>query len=154
MNLFLQIHRFHRNYMARLTTMLVPDGLTPGNWSLLQFLHEHESATSSQLAAHWDVEKPTVSGNVKQMLALDLIAVMPGEDKREKKLALTENGSMLYEKLSTEIAAMQERILQDVPPTVRTQLEQALAIAKCANEGKSAFLANICLLYTSPSPRD
>lgn len=135
MKLFLQIHRFHRNYMARLTTMLVPHGLTPGNWSLLQFLHEHESATSSQLATHWDVEKPTVSGNVKQMLALDLIAVIPGEDKREKKLVLTENGSTLYEKLSQEIAMMQENVLCDVPPAVRTQMEQALAAMEQSLKG-------------------
>ena len=135
MKLFLQIHRFHRNYMARLTTILVPYGLTPGNWSLLQFLHEHESATSSQLAAHWDVEKPTVSTNVKQMLALDLIAVIPGEDKREKKLVLTKNGSTLYEKLSQEIAVMQENILRDVSPAVRIQMEQALAVMEQSLKG-------------------
>lgn len=128
MKLFLQIHRFHRNYMAHLTTMLVPYRLTPGNWSLLQFLSAHETVTSSQLAAHWDVEKPTVSSNVKQMLALDLIAVVPGEDKREKNLVLTESGSTLYEKLSKEILAMQENILRDVPPVVRTQMEQALTM--------------------------
>ena len=135
MKLFLQIHRFHRNYMARLTTILVPYGLTPGNWSLLQFLHEHESATSSQLAAHWDVEKPTVSTNVKQMLALDLIAVIPSEDKREKKLVLTKNGSTLYEKLSQEIAVMQENILRDVLPAVRMQMEQALAVMEQSLKG-------------------
>ncbi len=135
MKLFLQIHRFHRNYMARLTTMLVPYGLTPGNWSLLQFLHEHESATSSQLAAHWDVEKPTVSTNVKQILALDLITIIPGEDKREKKLVLTKNGSTLYEKLSQEIAVMQENILRDVSPAVRMQMEQALAVMEQSLKG-------------------
>ena len=135
MNLFLQIHRFHRNYMARLTTMLVPHGLTPGNWSLLQFLHEHKSATSSQLAAYWDVEKPTVSSNVKQMLALGLITIIPGEDKREKKLALTENGSTLHEKLSQEIVAMQRSVLRDVPPAVRTQMEQALTVMEQSLKG-------------------
>lgn len=126
LNLFLQIHRFHRNYMARLTTMLVPYKLTPGNWSLLQLLHAYETVTSSQIAAHWDVEKPTVSSNVKQMLALDLIAVVPGEDKREKKLALTPNGMALYEKISKDVLMMQENILRDIPPVVRTQMEQAL----------------------------
>ena len=135
MNLFLQIHRFHRNYMARLTTMLVPHGLTPGNWSLLQFLHEHKSATSSQLAAHWDVEKPTVSSNVKQMLALGLITVTPGEDKREKKLTLTNHGIKVHEKLSQEIVAMQRNVLRDVPPAVRTQVEQALAAMEQSLKG-------------------
>ena len=135
MKLFLQIHRFHRNYMARLTTILAPFDLTPGNWSLLHFLHEQESATSSQLAAHWDVEKPTVSTNVKQMLALDLIAVIPSEDKREKKLVLTKNGSTLYEKLSQEIAVMQENILRDVSPAVRMQMEQALAVMEQSLKG-------------------
>ena len=135
MNLFLQIHRFHRNYMARLTSILVPHGLTPGNWSLLQFLHEHTNATSSQLAAYWDVEKPTVSSNVKQMLALDLIAVIPSEDKREKKLAMTKEGGILYEKLSPEIVGMQQDILHDVPPAVRTQMEHALAVMEQSLKG-------------------
>ena len=135
MNLFLQIHRFHRNYMARLTTMLVPYGLTPGNWSLLQFLHEHTNATSSQLAAHWDVEKPTVSSNVKQMLAFGLIAIIPSEDKREKKLALTKEGSKVYEKLSQEIVGMQQNILRDVPPAVKTQMEHSLAVMEQSLKG-------------------
>lgn len=128
LKVFLQIHRFHRNYMARLTTMLVPHKLTPGNWSLLQFLHAHKTATSSQLAAHWDVEKPTVSSNVKQMLALELIAVVPGEDKREKNLVLTAKGMALYESLSEEVLTMQESILRDIPPVVRTQMEQVLTV--------------------------
>ncbi|MGN7476961.1 MarR family winged helix-turn-helix transcriptional regulator [Solibacillus silvestris] len=111
MTFFLQIHRFHKRYTAQLTNMLTVYELTNANWSLLQYLANGKMATTSQIAKYWDVEKPTVSANVKTLMKQGLIQVKPGDDKREKYISLTEKGEILYGKISPEIEFLQNQLL-------------------------------------------
>lgn len=126
MPLFLLIHRFHRRYMTKLTSLLAPYELTPANWSLLHYLHINEMVTTSKLAQYWDVEKPTVSANVKALIQRGLIEATPGEDKREKKLMLTNSGKEYHDNIFPQIQSMQQALLSDIPEETRIQFEQFL----------------------------
>lgn len=126
MTLFISLNRLNRNYLAALTSILQKVDLTPGNWSLLQYLHTHQTATSSQLAEYWEVEKPTVSANVKALLKRNYITVTSGQDKREKQLMLTTSGQDVFSAISEEVFAFQAKLLGNLTPEMHDTFVKAI----------------------------
>ena len=126
MTFFLQVHRFHKKYTTLLSALVAPYELSNSNWSLLNFLHEEQVATTSQIAKYWDVEKPTVSANVKTLMKLELVQTKQGEDKREKYLSLTEKGEKLHEIISPEIKNLQKHLLNVLTEQQKGELLQVL----------------------------
>lgn len=136
MTFFLQLHRFHKRYMQRLTNILAVHELSNANWSLMQYLANEELATMSQIAKYWDVEKPTVSANVKTLTKRELIQMKQGNDRREKYISLTEKGEKLYENISPEIIFLQNRLLNNLSDEQQKLFEKALSeMEKLLKEG-------------------
>ena len=126
MTLFISLNRLNRNYLSALTSILQKVDLTPGNWSLLQYLHINQTATSSQLAEYWEVEKPTVSANVKTLLKRNYITVTSGQDKREKQLMLTTSGEDVFSAISEEVFAFQAKLLGNLTPEMQETFVKAI----------------------------
>lgn len=136
MTFFLQLHRFHKRYMQRLTSMLAGHELSNANWSLMQYLANEELATMSQIAKYWDVEKPTVSANVKTLTKRELIQLKQGNDRREKYISLTEKGEKLYENISPEIKFLQDQLLNNLTDEQQELFKKALSdMEKILKEG-------------------
>ena len=136
MTFFLQLHRFHKRYMQRLTNILAVHELSNANWSLMQYLANEELATMSQIAKYWDVEKPTVSANVKTLTKRELIQMKQGSDRREKYISLTEKGEKLYENISPEIKFLQNQLLNNLSDEQQELFEKALSdMEKILKEG-------------------
>ena len=136
MTFFLQLHRFHKRYMQRLTSVLAGHELSNANWSLMQYLANEELATMSQIAKYWDVEKPTVSANVKTLTKRELIQLKQGNDRREKYISLTEKGERLYENISPEIKFLQNQLLSNLSDEQQKLFEKALSdMEKILKEG-------------------
>lgn len=136
MTFFLQLHRFHKRYMQRLTSMLAGHELSNANWSLMQYLANEELATMSQIAKYWDVEKPTVSANVKTLTKQELIQLKQGNDRREKYISLTEKGEKLYENISPEIKFLQDQLLNNLTDEQQELFKKALSdMEKILKEG-------------------
>lgn len=136
MTFFLQLHRFHKRYMQRLTNILAVHELSNANWSLMQYLANEELATMSQIAKYWDVEKPTVSANVKTLTKRELIQMKQGNDRREKYISLTEKGEKLYENISPEIIFLQNQLLNNLSGEQQKLFEKALSeMEKLLKEG-------------------
>ncbi|MGN7940828.1 MarR family transcriptional regulator [Virgibacillus sp. 6R] len=127
MNIFSLINRLNRRYLSGLTVKLSPFGLTPANWSLLDYLVQNGQVTSIQIATYWDIEKPTVSANVKQLIKLGLIETIPGKDKREKQLILTEKGHLLMNEVSPIISKFQDDFLSNFQKEEKEFLQRGLS---------------------------
>ena len=132
MSFFLHIHRFHKRYTAQLTALLAPYELSNSNWSLIHYVASHKTATMSQIAGYWDVEKPTVSANVKALTQRGLLTAVQGEDKREKYLCLTAHGQTLH----TAALPVIERFKQQLLATVPAEQQQLIEHAFRTMEGK------------------
>ncbi|MEK4384628.1 winged helix DNA-binding protein [Solibacillus sp. FSL W7-1464] len=136
MTFFLQLHRFHKRYMQRLTNILAGYELSNANWSLMQYLANEELATMSQIAKYWDVEKPTVSANVKTLTKLEIIQMKQGNDRREKYISLTEKGERLYKNISPEIKFLQNQLLNNLSEEQQELFEKVLSdMEKILKEG-------------------
>lgn len=136
MTFFLQLHRFHKRFMQSLTNILASHELSNANWSLMHYLANEEEATMSQIAKYWDVEKPTVSANVKTLTKRELIQMKQGNDRREKYISLTEKGERLYENISPEIKFLQNQLLSNLSDEQQKLFEKALSdMEKILKEG-------------------
>ncbi|MCM3722694.1 MarR family winged helix-turn-helix transcriptional regulator [Solibacillus isronensis] len=136
MTFFLQLHRFHKRYTQRLTNILAVHELSNANWSLMHYLANEELATMSQIAKYWDVEKPTVSANVKTLTKQELIQMKQGNDRREKYISLTEKGERLYKNISPEIKFLQNQLLNNLSDEQQELFEKALSdMEKILKEG-------------------
>ncbi|MGE7983110.1 MarR family winged helix-turn-helix transcriptional regulator [Solibacillus sp. NPDC093137] len=136
MTFFLQLHRFHKRYTQRLTNILAVHELSNANWSLMHYLANEEQATMSQIAKYWDVEKPTVSANVKTLTKQELIQMKQGNDRREKYISLTEKGERLYKNISPEIKFLQNQLLNNLSDEQQELFEKALSdMEKILKEG-------------------
>ena len=92
MNLFTAIYRFNKFYVTRLQEICSEKGITPVQWLVLQHIYKNEGCTSIDIVKEWSVEKPTVSSLVRKLYEQGLLDYREGEDKRHKRLYLTEEG--------------------------------------------------------------
>ena len=65
-------------------------------WSVIYYLHISETATLVEISNYFDVEKPTITRTVNRLEELGLIKQIPGKDKRERRIQLTDLGVQMY----------------------------------------------------------
>ncbi len=73
-------------------SVMQPTGLKGTQFSLLASLAALGPAPLSQLAHYMVMDRTTLSRNLKPLVGQGLIAVEPGEDRRARVLALTDDG--------------------------------------------------------------
>ena len=60
------------------------------------FLHTAETATLVEISNYFNVEKPTITRTVNRLEDIGLIEQIPGKDKRERRIQLTDSGIQKY----------------------------------------------------------
>jgi len=116
---------------------LQPTGLTPTQFSLMTALFLLDSATMKRLADIMVMDRTTLTRNLKPLERDGLIKTFPGQDRRLKNIALTDNGRNaldeafpLWEKAQTHLASV---LGTEQWETLHTSLE---AVTKLMNSPK------------------
>ncbi len=119
------------------TEYLQPSGLTPTQFSLMTALFLLDSATMKRLADIMLMDRTTLTRNLKPLERDGLIKTFPGQDRRLKNIALTDNGRNaldeafpLWEKAQTHLACV---LGTEQWETLHTSLE---AVTKLMNSPK------------------
>ena len=115
MNLFTAIYRFNKFYVIRLQEICSAKGITPVQWLVLQHIYKNEGCTSIDIVKEWSVEKPTVSSLVRKLYEQGLLDYREGEDKRHKRLYLTEEGYNLCGKVAEKVTELQSFVTEPMP---------------------------------------
>ncbi|AIF49678.1 MarR family winged helix-turn-helix transcriptional regulator [Pelosinus sp. UFO1] len=71
-------------------------GIYSSEWSIITTLKEKKSMTQGALASYLNIEPPAVSKSLVKLEQKGLIMRIPGDDKREKKVILTEKAEEQY----------------------------------------------------------
>lgn len=71
-------------------------GVYSSEWSIITTLNEKKSMTQGALASYLNIEPPAVSKSLVKLEQKGLIMRIPGDDKREKKVILTEKAQEQY----------------------------------------------------------
>ena len=85
-----------RAFTKGVNEVMKPLGLYSSEWAVLNFVANHDSFPQSDIAAALEIEGAAISKTLSKMEQKGLIVRTSSQDKREKRISLTEKGRELY----------------------------------------------------------
>lgn len=108
-----KVHQLARSFIKKLNEKFSPLGLYASQWGIILYLYEKKQCTQIELCQHLDVEAPTITRTLTRMEEMGWVIREAGEDKREKRIKLTEKACEMFPKWyqadnNVEIAALKD----------------------------------------------
>ncbi|ULT59697.1 MarR family transcriptional regulator [Neobacillus drentensis] len=118
---FHQLLMMYRPFENRLNVHLAEHQLYRAQWSILYYLAQNGTATLVELSHYMSVEKPTITRTISRLEELGYVEHVPGKDKREKRMQLSEAGNKVYQDVRVTIDQYEQEILEGI--TEQQQIE-------------------------------
>lgn len=118
---FQQFMLLYRSFEHHLNDVLGNYGLYRAQWSILHYLANNGSATLVELAQYLRVEKPTITRTINRLEKIGYLSLVPGKDRREKRVEMSDSGAALYLEVRQAVDALEEDILFDIPEAQQLQ---------------------------------
>src|SRR3954451_12717314 len=118
---FHQYLQLSRTYTKKLNEQLGQLNIFHAQWTILYYLHYTRSATLVEISQYSDVEKPTITRTVNRLYERGLIEQIPTEDKRERRIQLTDLGVRMYEECQQIVTQFEQSIMKSIP---KEEIEQ------------------------------
>ena len=109
----------YRPIITRLNELLGHYEITYSLWQVMYHLKHHGASTLVEIAAHYEVEKPTITRRVQKLMEHGFVEQISSTDKREKNIQLTELGESIYRDVRKDITALEFRLMEDIPEEER-----------------------------------
>lgn len=107
-----------------------PLGITASQFTLLTQLAQRDGITAVEIGMTLDIEKSTLSRNLKRMLALNLITMDPPAGRRGRGLHLTPKGQAVIKDAYPIWLAAQERTIGVMGSHARDTLNEMVKQAE------------------------
>lgn len=108
---FNEYRLMYRPFINRFNLQLEEHGLFSSQWALLRLLVDKGGLSYGEIAAEMYIEKPSVTTLVQKLIDMDYLQVVPGKDKREKIVHLTEGGEKKVKEIHQQLLPMFEQAL-------------------------------------------
>ena len=118
---FHQLLMMYRPFENRLNVHLAEHQLYRAQWSILYYLAQNGTATLVELSHYMSVEKPTITRTISRLEELGYVEHVPGKDKREKRMQLSDAGKKVYQDVRVTIDQYEQEILAGI--TEHQQIE-------------------------------
>lgn len=109
---------------------LRPLGITASQFTLLTQLAQQDGITAVEIGHSLDIEKSTLSRNLKRLLALGLLTMDPPAGRRGRGLHLTPKGQDVIQKAYPVWKDAQTRAVRVMGPESRSTLDGLLVQAE------------------------
>jgi DNA-binding MarR family transcriptional regulator len=103
-----------------------PHGITASQFTLLTQLASRDGITAVEIGHSLDIEKSTLSRNLKRLLALGMIIMDPPAGRRGRGLHLTEKGREVIKTAYPVWREAQEKAVNVMGPESRESLDSLL----------------------------
>ena len=103
--------QFSRTFTKKLNEQLAKVDLFHSQWMIIYYLKQYGSSTLVEISNYLDVEKPTVTRTVNRLEERKLIEQIPGKDKRERRIQLTDLGEKTYLKARKAVEEFELQLL-------------------------------------------
>ena len=107
-----------------------PLGITASQFTLLTQLASRDGITAVEIGGDLDIEKSTLSRNLKRMLALSLITMDPPAGRRGRGLHLTPKGQLVIKEAYPVWLSAQQKAVAYMGPETRGTLDALLVSAE------------------------
>ncbi|WP_153722476.1 MarR family winged helix-turn-helix transcriptional regulator [Sporosarcina cascadiensis] len=128
---FTEYIQLYRPLLNRVNTLLAPYNLFHSQWGVLKLLKMNGEMTSAEIAAHQQVEKPSITNIMQRLMEMDLVVVRPGLDRRVKHIDLSESGHHTVETIMAELEMLYCEMLDGVSDE---DIETAIRVMESARK--------------------
>ncbi|WP_026575103.1 MarR family winged helix-turn-helix transcriptional regulator [Bacillus sp. UNC438CL73TsuS30] len=111
---FQQYLRVYRPLISKLNETLGEFELSYSLWQVIWYIYKNQQSTLVDISNYYNVEKPTVTRAVKRLEEKLIIKVIPGKDKREKVIQLTDLGEDLYQIIRQKITELEYSVMSGI----------------------------------------
>ncbi|MCU9614427.1 MarR family transcriptional regulator [Caldibacillus lycopersici] len=112
---FRRFIKLYRPLISQLNHLLSDYNLSYSHWQIIYFIKEYGPSTLVEIANYYHVEKPSITRNVHRLEENSLVIQIPGKDKREKIIQLTNTGEEIYQACRKKITALEMQIMEGIP---------------------------------------
>ncbi|WP_026585266.1 MarR family winged helix-turn-helix transcriptional regulator [Bacillus sp. J33] len=112
--LFHSINQFTRHFSKLLNESLVPLGLYAAQWSIIYRLKTGGPSTQKELSSYLGVEAPTMTRTLARLEKAGWIKRTSGQDKREKKISLTDAAINEYDTWLQSVRKSESQVLNNI----------------------------------------
>jgi len=123
--------QFSRYFTKKLNERLSEIGLYQSQWQIVYYLKHYGASTLVEISRYLNVEKPTITRTVDRLEKNLLIEKISSQDKRERKIKLTEKGNQVYEKAIEVVDAFEKELMLGIS---KDELNTSLRIIKTLKE--------------------
>jgi len=120
--LFHTLHQLSRHLTNKLNEALKPLGLYSAQWAVIYVLKNKGSLTQKELCDYLFVEAPPMTRTIQRLVKQGYVTQVPGKDKREKHVQLTELANQEYSNWEHIVNSVNQELMRDFPIESREQL--------------------------------
>ncbi|WP_342511980.1 MarR family transcriptional regulator [Sporosarcina sp. FSL K6-1522] len=118
--------RLYRPLITSLNELLSPFELSYSLWQVIYYVKNNGPSTLVDISTHFEVEKPTITRRVYRLEELQIVKQIPGRDRREKIIQLTEIGEEIYRICREKITDLENNLMEGIPKEKQVILFQLL----------------------------
>lgn len=120
--LFHTLHQLSRQLTNKLNEALKPYGLFNAQWAVIFVLNKRGSLTQKELCDYLFVEAPPLTRTIQRLVKQGYVKQIPGIDKREKHVQLTEEALKLYPVWENAVNEVNQGLLKHFPSASQEEL--------------------------------
>ncbi|MFD0825610.1 MarR family winged helix-turn-helix transcriptional regulator [Neobacillus sp. M.A.Huq-85] len=105
----------YRPLISKLNELLGKFELSYSLWQVIWYVKKNGQSSLVDISNYYNVEKPTITRAVKRLEEKLILKVIPGKDKREKVVQLTELGEDLYQTIRQKITELEYSVMSGIP---------------------------------------
>nr|WP_263325055.1 MarR family transcriptional regulator [Neobacillus sp. Marseille-Q6967] len=122
--LFHTLHQLSRHLTNKLNETLKPFGLYSAQWSVSFVLKTKGSLTQKELCEYLFVEAPPMTRTIQRLVKQGYVKQVPGQDKREKYIQLTDKALTEYPKWEQAVFECNHSLLKNLPEADQEELSR------------------------------
>lgn len=124
--LFQELSFATRRMISATNTVLRPYGITYSQWVFIVYLSHHRQTSLAPIASYYQIERPAVTAIKNMFLQRRWIQEKTGQDRRERIISLTKQGTDTFAEINVKIRAMEHQFLALLTTKEQTDLQKLL----------------------------
>lgn len=109
----------YRPLITKLNMLLGEYDLSYSLWQVIFFVKNNGPSTLVDISTHYNIEKPSITRSVHRLEEKLLVKQIPGKDRREKIIQLTDSGEEIYQACRAKITELEYSIMKDIPENLQ-----------------------------------
>ncbi|KKK39953.1 MarR family transcriptional regulator [Mesobacillus campisalis] len=116
----------YRPLITKLNELMSTYQLSYSLWQVIFYIKNYGPSTLVDISNQYNVEKPTITRRVHRLEDLQIVKQIPGKDRREKIIQLTDLGEEIYQKCREKITELEHNVMEGIDKEEQTITFQTL----------------------------